>query len=396
MRLCCSSRLRGVCLFILAAVLCCAVVAFVLSRRGVDDFSAGLAALDRGDFLEAVESLQRLRRSHPGDDRTLLLSGAIRLRRGDAVAALQDFSRLQPEGEIRSPALRWTGECLYTLGRLTEAESCYQQLLQIQGGNIPAHRGLAAIYHDLGELDRSVEHLGQLTQLAPADYRPWRMMGSIHRDFEQFLDAAREYRAALQRPMSDAARLEIVTELADVLIRLNEYQQALEALATTSETAATLAQQGQCHRALGNGDQAQKCLERARAVGAHAVPVLRLAADLATDDKHPREAAEWYEQILVQDPHHVECRYQLALARRELGDTVRYEAEMEKVAHSRELLEHLTALSAQAMKQPREVKILTEIAQVCDQLGKHDLAKSWRLAAEAVQPESMRDFRATP
>ncbi len=393
---CCPSWFQGVRGFALVAAVCCAVSAVVFSRRSVDDFSAGMAALHRGEFVEAVESLHRLRRSHPGDDRTQLLSGAIRLRRGDASAALKDFSSLQPEGEIRSPALQWTGECLYTLGRLTEAELCFQQLLEIHRDSAEAHRGLAAIYHDLGELNRSVEHLGQLTQLTPQDYRPWRMMGSIHRDFEQFLDAAREYRAALSLPVPDAVRLEIVIELADVLIRLDEYQQALDVLATTTETATTLSQQGQCHRVLGNGELARTCLDRARAVGANHVAVLRLNADLAADEKRPREAAELYEQVLVQDPHNVESRYQLALARRELGDTLRYEAEMEAVAHSRQLLEHLTALSAKAMKQPREAKVLTEIADVCDQLGKHDLAKSWRLAAEAVRPQSKRDSRPPP
>ena len=117
----------------------------------------------------------------------------------------------------------------------------------------------------------------------------------------------------------------------------------------------------------------------------------KLRDTFATDEKRPREAAELFEQILVQDPHNVACRYQLALARRELGDTPRYESEMEKVATSRGLLEQLTALSAKVMKEPREAKVLTEIAQVCDQLGKHDLAKSWRLAAEAVKPQSTRD-----
>ena len=389
--LCCPSRFRGVRWFALAAVLCCAVSAAVFGRKGVDDFSSGMTALNRGELLEALESLQRLRRSHPGDDRTPLLSGAIRLRRGDAPAALKDFSRLQPEGEFRAPALQWTGECLYALGRLTEAESCFQQLLQIHRDSTVAHRWLAAIYHDLGELNRSVKHLERLTQLAPEDHRPWRMMASIHRDFEQFLEAAREYRAALHLPMPDSARLEVVIELADVLIRLDEYQEALEVLATSEETATTLSQRGQCHRALGNSDLARQCLDRARTVGANDVAVLRLNADLATDEKRPRDAAELYELILVQEPHHVECRYQLALARRELGDVPRYESEMEKVATSRGLLEQLTALNARTMSQPRDAELLTEIAHVCDQLGKHDLAKAWRLAAEAVKPQSMRD-----
>ena len=355
-----------------------------------------MSALNRGEFVEAMESLQRLRHSHPKDDRTHLLAGAIRLRRGDPLTALKDFSSLQPEGEFRSPALQWTGECLYVLGRLTEAESCFQQLLQIHRNSTEAHRWLAAICHDLGELDRSVEHLERLTQLTPEDHRPWRMMGSIHRDFEQFAEAAREYRAALPLPMSDAARVEIVIELADVLIRLNEYQQALDVLASTTETATTLSQQGQCHRALGNGDLARQCLDRAKAVGANDVTVLRLNADLATDDKRPRDAAELYEEILTLEPHNVDCRYQLALARRELGDASRYELEMEKVATSRGLLEQLTALSAKAMSQPRDAEVLTAIAEVCDQLGKHDLAKSWRLAAEAVKPQSTRDPRPTP
>lgn len=389
--LCCPSRFRGVRWFVLATALCCAGYVVAYSLKSIDDYSAGMAALHRGEFVEALESLRRLRRNHPGDDRTHLLSGAIRLRRGDASAALKDFSSLRPEGEIRSPAFQWTGECLYVLGRLTEAESCFQQLLQIQGDSAEVHRWLASIYHDLGELNRSVEHLERLTQLAPGDHRPWRMMASIHRDFEQFLEAAREYRAALQLPMPDSTRLEIVIELADVLIRLDKYQEALEVLAPSTETATTLSQRGQCHRALGDRDLARQCLDRARAVGANDVAMLRLNAGLATDDKRPRDAAELFEQILIQDPHNVECRYQLALTLRELGDTPRYESEMEQVANSRSLLEQLTALSARAMKEPRDAKVLTEIAQVCDQLGKHDLAKSWRLAAEAVKPPPTRD-----
>ncbi|MEK6257572.1 MAG: tetratricopeptide repeat protein [Planctomycetota bacterium] len=387
----CPSRFRGVRWFVLVAVLCCAGTAVVYSRKGVDDFSSGMAAVNRGEFVEALESLQRLRRSHPSDDRTHLLSGAIRLRRGDASAALKDFASMQPEGEIRPSALLWTGECLYALGQLTEAESCFQQLLQIHRDSTEAHRWLAAIYHDLGELHRSVEHLERLTQLSPEDHRPWRMMGSIHRDFEQFVDAARDYREALKLLKPDSARQEIVIELADVLIRCHEYQEALDVLASSAETATTISLMGQCHRALGNGDLARQCLDRVKAVAANDVAVLRLNADLATDEKRPRDAAELYEQILALEPHNVECRYQLALARRELGDVSRYESEMTKVANSRGLLEELTALSARTMTQPRDAALLNEIAKVCDQLGKHDLAKSWRLAANAVAPESRRE-----
>lgn len=388
---CCPSRFRVVvCWFVLAAALCCAVANSVYNRKSLDDYASGMAALNRGDHVEALESLQRLRRSHPSDDRTHLLSGAIRLRRGDASAALNDFARMQPDGEIRSAALQWTGECHYALGRLTEAETCFQQLLQIHRDSTEAHRWLAAIYHDLGELGLAVEYLERLTQLASEDYRPWRMMGSIHRDFEQFQEAARDYRAALPLPMSDSARLEIVIELADVLIRRDEYQEALDVLATSPETTTTLAQAGQCHRALGNGELARQCLDRARSVDPTDVMVLRLNADLATDEKRPRDAAGLYEQILIREPHDVGCRYQLALAMRELGDTLRYESEMEKVAASRSLLEQLTALSAKAMSQDRDVGVLSEIARVCDQLGKHELAKSWRLAAEAVRPQSAR------
>jgi len=375
--------------------MCCAGLALLYSRKSVDDFSSGMTALNRGEFLEALESLQRLRHTRPNDDRTRLLSGAIRLRRGDASAAIEDFALLQPNGEIRSPALQWTGECLYALGRLTEAESCFQQLLQIHRDSAEAHRWLAAIYHDLGELNRSVEHLERLTQLAPHDYRPWRMMGSIHRDFEQFSEAAREYRAALDLQMPKGTRSEIVFELADVLMRGHEYRDALQVLTVSAGTAKTSSQIGQCHRALGNRDEAQQCLARAKAIDPKEVTVQRLDADIAADEERPRDAAALYEKILVQEPHNLECRYQLALAWRELGDVPRYDSEMEQLAHSRGLFEKLTALSTKAMSQPRDAELLNEIAQVCDQLGKHELAKSWRLATDAVKPQTMRESSPT-
>ena len=346
-----------------------------------EQFRSALVALERGE-LDKVARTARALETRPGfEPHSRLLRGAVLLRSGDRTSALRLFSQLSPEGELREPAMVLTAECLYHLGRLGEAEALARKLSIEQPDNADAHRWLGAIYYDLGANTLAVAELERVAELDPDDFGPYRLLGIMHLDFEEYTEAERHFREALKRSPPPEIRREIVENLAQALVSQRSYDHALQVLHGAEPTAPVLALRAECLWSLDRKDEAYELLSKARRQAPDSRAVLLLEARMHQTDGRPEQAIEPLNRALERDRHDAEARYQLAQAYRQQGRAEEFEQTMALWKESNDLLERLTALSTEAIEKPNEVRIRRELAEVCDALGKLELAESWRRAA---------------
>ena len=219
--------------------------------------------------------------------------------------------------------------------------------------------------------------------------------------FEDFQVAVENYRKALklQRPSSipDSVHQEVLRNLARSLIGQNNYPAALETLGTADPGhALVLALKADCHRGLGNEPLARKLLGQALKQDAHERVAVLLQVDMAVDEKQTAAIVAPLQRILAKDPHDTACRYQLAQAWQRLGEPTKYKNEMARHDTSRQLKQELTEKNLQANRVPDDAEVRDRLAELCEALGKHDLARMWKQAAAACRQLPQPQGRTKP
>jgi tetratricopeptide (TPR) repeat protein len=126
-------------------------------------------------------------------------------------------------------------------------------------------------------------------------------------------------------------------------------------------------------------------LDRAVELSPDERSVLLLDGRMRLDAGDAGAAVVSLKRALARDPHDYECRYQLALAYRRSGRTGAYDVEISRMKRSQDLYKRLSELNLQAIRRPRDAEIRDQLADVCQKLGKHKLAKMWSNAADVFR-----------
>ncbi len=345
-------------------------------------FFRALAAIEKRDFRAAEAELSRFKAEEGSEKYIDFLTGALLLRSDRHEAAIRYFSRTQPEGKMREVVLLWTGECLYRMGRLVEAQWALSQMTEEFPKNYSGHRWLGTVYYDLGMNDAAAAELSRALELNPADFRPHALLAVLYYDVGQYAVAVSHYRILLaQRPNPDAS-----SNLAIALIHLHEYRQALDVLEAMPAGVDELILQAECHLEMGAPDRASEMLERARAISPKSRPVLIFTAQRLLDANKPAEAAPLLKQAVDQDPHDFRSRYKLAMTYRDLGSIDDYSREMSRSEESRKLHDRYSELTQKLRKEPNDAKTRYELSLVAGELGFGEIAALWRRGADAFRP----------
>ena len=355
---------------------------WVWYSRPQQRFFRALAAIERRDFRKAEVELSRFRAEEDCEKYFDFLMGAMLLRHDRHEAAIRYFSRTQPEGKMREVVLLWTGECLYRMGRLVEAQWALSQMTEEFPKNYLGHRWLGIVYYDLGMTNAAASELRRALELNPADFRPHALLAVLHYDVGQYAAAVSHYRAlSAERPNSDAS-----SNMAIALIQLHEYREALDVLEALPAGVDELILQAECHLEMGAPDRAAEMLEKARAIGPKSRPVLIFTAQRLLDANKPAEAAPLLKQAVDQDPHDFRSRYKLAMTYRDLGALDDYSREMSRSEESRKLHDRDSELTQKLRKQPNDAEIRYELSVVAGELGFGEIAALWRRGADAFRP----------
>ena len=346
-----------------------------IERRDRDGILAGINVLDgRDEYASHVK----------------LLRAAYLLQENRPADAMQSLHGLNPEGDLREPALLLTGECLFHLKQLPLAARQFQQLLEDGGRPADAHRWLGQIFYNLGAFDIAFEHLRELVKIEKDNFLAYALMGHMAYDFEDYEVSVKNYKKALSLSATSAirpaVRQEVLRNLAQSHIGQLAYRQALKVLAKSDrDDSLVLALEADCHRGLGDSNRASRLLSEALRQNPRDRKALLVTVTISLEAKRPEEAIGPLSQLLEDDPHDTAARFLLAQVYGKLDRTKDYQREIKLRDASNRLKNELTEKNLIANQNPRDAAVRNRLAEICRQLGKHDLAVMWQQAAEACR-----------
>ncbi len=342
----------------------------------VQELRRGPARTELRPLLELLEHDRAWR------DEYRLLAGADRLRKGEVDAALLFLGSIEPQGDRRLVHQLWLGEALYQAGRLPEADTLFARLVSDFPHEADAHRWVATILYDSGQLNPAMAALDRASQLAPDDFLPHRLMALTYvQDFRQYDDAIRHYRLALDRTPPAEVRDELLRELAQCLVFQKEFDEALEVVRQVPESPRQQLVQIEALRGLGETDAAQAAWNRLQQSAPKLEGVALLGAMLDLDQGRGTEARQRLQGVLARDPHNLVARNLLIRAWQMMGETDRAKAEAERLSASKALHDRHDQLVTAALSEPDNGPLRLELANLCDQLGRPADAARWRRSA---------------
>src|SRR5262249_28819858 len=143
---------------------------------------------------------------------------------------LKQLRKIDDPGPLRADVAALVGQSLFYLGRLRPAEQALLFAISERPDHADAHRALAALYYDQGALERTMEHLREVSRLDPEDGRRECLRAVISRDMDQRPGAAAAYEEALRRRLPADKREEALTDLAELLVSSGTFAKAAKVL----------------------------------------------------------------------------------------------------------------------------------------------------------------------
>lgn len=352
-------------------------------------FARGREALQREDWDRVDTCADRLEASGQ-TDRALFLRGSRLVRQGRQAEALRLLNRIRDKGDLRVEAASVSGRCLLELKALPEASRIFLWVLEQDEDNVDAHRGLAAIAYDLGNLTTALTHLEHVARLDDRDGRSYRLMAMIYGFMGQDDKAEEHYREALSRDLSHDFRRAVQLELAECLLRKTRYTEALELLderlkSGETEELSSLAMRGDALRQQGKFTEAAAVLDRALVDYPRNPQLLNARGQLYLSRKEDARAIDMLEKAVAISPGDYSCRYSLARAYTAAGRKAEASEQEKKAAELRLVMDQLSSLSREAMRKPWDADIRYRLADICEKVDNRKLAAMWRQAARACQ-----------
>lgn len=277
------------------------------------------------------------------------------------------------------------GRTLLEMQRLADAYDCFTAAVRLDPAAADGHRGLAAVAYDQGSLMQAVTHLEHAAAIDPADGRPWRMIGHICRDLDHHERAVSSYREALGRELAPATRAEVRVELAEELLALGDATGALAALPDDTTDAREPLAIVTCRAEATWTAEGPEAAHRILAAVADRFPddagLLGLRGRLLVDQGQWQAAVVPLEHAAALEPHDLATLQALATAYERLDRTEEASRARARRETVQAALERLNTLGRAANADAWNATIRDELAGVCEQLGKHELAAMWRHAA---------------
>jgi tetratricopeptide (TPR) repeat protein len=147
----------------------------------------------RGEFAAAERIARTLVDAPPHQNAALLLAGEAATRQGRPDDALQLYAQISPESKPEHIQGLWAaGGVLLHLGRISESEQKFREVLKLDPKNEVAHRNLAFILSASGRRHESLPHLLALVKLGIATMEDLLFLGNpVHTiDYSEFLNFA--------------------------------------------------------------------------------------------------------------------------------------------------------------------------------------------------------------
>ncbi len=251
---------------------------------------------------------------------------------------------------------------------------------------VDAHRYLVATYYDVGAMEHVLQHLEKVIELAPEDMRPWRMRGLILKDFERYEEAVPAYESALRLSPPKHVEEEIRGELAESLLQLRKYDEALVQLNQLKPSADQQAMMAEALLALGKNSQAETAIAKAMELDAHNRRAMQTKASVLLEQGEVQAAADLLQQAVADHPQEVDLRSNLMLAYQRLGKKELADAQQAEMNRLRQLQDKFNKLHIRSIQNSGDINCRIELARTALELNKVDAAVSWYRAALSMDP----------
>jgi tetratricopeptide (TPR) repeat protein len=376
---------------IVAIILCAGLLVGGLwwnARRPEERYRRARQALEAGDSRVAWRESRALLKSSGYDSHGRLLAGLLLARSGRYVNALYELQFAARDEATAVEALTVASECYYRLGQFSEAVKTARTAIGRDPEALDARRWLASAYYDLGAMDPAVAQLEWISAKAADDARPEYLLGLINKDNERFGEAIVHYRESLRREPRQMHREQLLFELAESLIKLSRFDEALEVLRESSRTAPTLTMAAECHQNLGRTDEAQKLLRIARELDPTYVPACLQEGVLFLLLGRPSDALVPLEEAVRLAPKNSQAHFYLSQAYGRTGRDAMSAEQLRLMQETRAVEAEFSELHGIAAQNPEDADVRYRIGILARKLGKEELAEMWFRAAVALQPDN--------
>ena len=339
-------------------------------------------ALGNRDTEQAKRIRQSFQSDPKSDDYQRFFGALDLLRARQLEKALAQFQYLVGNRQLRPYVLFSSAEILYRLENPADAESVLLQLIQDAPNHLDAHRLLGAIYYDLGAYLRAIPHLEFVLKESPDSVGTHYMLGIIFLERSDLPNSIEHFRKVFDIGIDEAFREEAISDYAEALIKSQKYEEAEELLASSDESAEHLSLRAKCLWNLQRREEAKDLVRQAENRDPRNRHYLLIVLQIQMDENRWEEAVQTAQDYLESRPHDADVRYTLAQALARQNLTSDYEREIAKYQKTHDLKLKWVKLNQDAMADTRDPVIREQLADVCEQLGKKDLAQMWRKAAE--------------
>ena len=376
----------------------CILQAGCSSEPTVDELlQRGRNAIKVEDWESVREIKNKLAKRKTAQIETQFLEANLYMNVLNYDAVMQRVGVIASDKRIREDCMILAVHCFTAIQDMPSAMRTLEEIAAEFPDNVDTHRLLIANYYDFGALQQAMRHSERVSELAPEDPRPDRLMGLISKDFEKNELAITHYLESLQRAETDLTFDqvdEIRTELAEVYIRLRKYQEAkkqleqLSADAAPSVQATAFAYRAECAMALGDFVEAEQLVRQCIRKDPTLPDGQRILGLLAMQTGKPEDAKQALENAARLDPGNDRVFFQLSNVLRQLGQTDAADAAYNKHQQIKTLKLEYIELNVQAAQQTDNARVRVRIASIAEQLGDYQAAVSWYRGALGIDPEN--------
>ena len=280
----------------------------------------GLIALQMGRHQLAVEWISRailLDGSQPTFHANLAEAYRGLGKLADAQACYEQVLRLHPG---MPEAHNNLGTILQAQGNASKAIACYQQAVVLRPRYADAHNNLGTVFQDQGQWEQAMACYRQAVGAEPFYAKGYFNLGSVL----QAQDKLAEARAAFEKAVElDQNYLSARLSLAAIFQGQREFSRAeaeyRRALALQPAVAETLVGLGSLYQAQDKLGQAIECYQEALRADAHCAEAYYNWGTALKAQNQPAEAIPKYQQAIACKPTLVDAHYNLGTVLHELG-----------------------------------------------------------------------------
>ena len=376
----------------------CMLQAGCSSEATVDELlQRGRNAIKVEDWESVREIKNKLAKRKAAQIETQFLEANLYMNVLNYDAVMQRVGVIASDKRIREDCMMLAVHCFTAIQDMPSAMRTLEEIAAEFPDNVDTHRLLIANYYDFGALQQAMRHSERVSELAPEDPRPDRLMGLISKDFEKNELAITHYLESLQRAETDLTFDqvdEIRTELAEVYIRLRKYEEAKKQLkqlspdTAPSVQATAFAYRAECAMALGDFVEAEQLVRQCIRKDPTLPDGQRILGLLAMQTGKPEDAKQALENAARLDPGNDRVFFQLSNVLRQLGQTDAADAAYNKHQQIKTLKLEYIELNVQAAQQTDNASVRVRIASIAEQLGDYQAAVSWYRGALGIDPEN--------